>query len=480
MLKGKTVIELTDVNTGEMEKVEKENMVTNALTELFRPLGLIKSPNLILNTYAPYYQKLLGGILLFDRAIEENPDNVFPPADACLVGCGCYGLQNNTVGKKRGGYNQVESELSLNNRYMKFVYDFTTSQANGTIGCICLTNVNGGLTSYGSDDAVQSSGGFMIPVSSYELKYVGADVAGENTADKMSSIKIGISEQLFLIDRENDTAYYFRINNETSISIIRRRAYLKSISILENPKTQKALIDEFRLSELRTELKTTYISYNFDHADKSLYIISSASALKAGNLFQVTRISLEDWKVTQYEMANTTDATLKTSDYAAYADGGYVYIKGNTNPYDVYKFEIGNAANVTKIKKHGAEEDNGTPKMSVNGRVYYEYYSSNSSLNRMYILDTVNNTFLATEMDRIRGNNLVGSTASYVPVLNEPMLYYLSYGRADGSCFVMPCNYLATINNLATPVTKTADKTMKIIYTIQEVAEEAQANTGGE
>ena len=30
------------------------------------------------------------------------------------------------------------------------------------------------------------------------------------------------------------------------------------------------------------------------------------------------------------------------------------------------------------------------------------------------------------------------------------------------------CNYLATINNLDAPITKTADKTMKITYILQE------------
>lgn len=40
---------------------------------------------------------------------------------------------------------------------MKFVYDFTTSQANGTIASVCLTHANGGYTSYGGADAVIAS-----------------------------------------------------------------------------------------------------------------------------------------------------------------------------------------------------------------------------------------------------------------------------------------------------------------------------------
>lgn len=39
MLKGKTKIELKDVRTGNVDVVEKDNMVTNALQHIFNPLG---------------------------------------------------------------------------------------------------------------------------------------------------------------------------------------------------------------------------------------------------------------------------------------------------------------------------------------------------------------------------------------------------------------------------------------------------------
>ncbi len=84
MLKGTMTIEMTDVQTGKTEKVLEQNMVTNALTEIFKPLGLAKDPSIMLNSFAPYYQTLLGGILLFDKNIEENPNNLYPPADASL------------------------------------------------------------------------------------------------------------------------------------------------------------------------------------------------------------------------------------------------------------------------------------------------------------------------------------------------------------------------------------------------------------
>ena len=138
MIKGKMKLELTEIDSGVTEIVFEENMVTDALSEIFKPLGIVKSSARLLNTFAPYYQTLLGGLLLFDTPIEERADNIYPPATANLVGCGAYGAQNNTTGTLRGNYNQTESEFNINDRYMKYVYDFTTSQSNGQISSVCL------------------------------------------------------------------------------------------------------------------------------------------------------------------------------------------------------------------------------------------------------------------------------------------------------------------------------------------------------
>lgn len=45
MLKGTMKIELTDVKTGQTETVLEHNMVTNALANIFKPLGLVKDPS---------------------------------------------------------------------------------------------------------------------------------------------------------------------------------------------------------------------------------------------------------------------------------------------------------------------------------------------------------------------------------------------------------------------------------------------------
>lgn len=192
MLKGLMKIEMTDVHTGETETVLEQNMVTNALTNIFKPMGLDKSPSKLLTGMNPYYQNVLGGLLLFDSEIEENVNNLYPPSGVNLIGCAAYGVQNNTTGTLRGGFNQTESELNMTDRYMKYVYDFTTSQANGTIACVCLTHKNGGYTSYGGKDAPFGNNyGLGMQVCDGQLQYVYTNYTGASTGDKYSGLSIG-------------------------------------------------------------------------------------------------------------------------------------------------------------------------------------------------------------------------------------------------------------------------------------------------
>lgn len=195
MLKGTTRIELTDVNTGEVETYQNSNMVTNALRDILKPLGLSKRPNRFLNEFVPYYEHLLGGILCFDTEIPEDADNYYPPAKANLTGCAVYGEQNNTKNTVRGGFNQTESEVNLKDRYVKYVYDFATSQANGTIASVCLTHKNGGFTSYGSKNAIQENTHMLMQsIAEDTLQYVYPSNTGAETSSRYSGLTIGKTE----------------------------------------------------------------------------------------------------------------------------------------------------------------------------------------------------------------------------------------------------------------------------------------------
>lgn len=466
MLKGLMKIEMTDVHTGETETVLEQNMVTNALTNIFKPMGLDKSPSKLLTGMNPYYQNVLGGLLLFDSEIEENVNNLFPPSGVNLIGCAAYGVQNNTTGTLRGGFNQTESELNMTDRYMKYVYDFTTSQANGTIACVCLTHKNGGYTSYGGKDAPFGNNyGLGMQVCDGQLQYVYTNYTGASTGDKYSGLSIGTTECIFLINMDEDVVYYFRIDNAKKITIRKRRAYMKSVSVLENPYNQKPLVDSFELEELKTEMPTSYISYNFDPSDNCLYIVSCANYYVDGNAtFVITKVNFSTWKVTQYTMTNTTSERINLGGMrTSYCHRGYIIFRGYNNSNHIFKMEIGNSANVEQLKFVGFTSVTGTFALGINGRIYIEGYSSSTYY--LYVINLDTNEILRVEASRIIGGS---NYPCYTPVLNEPMLWYASYGNWSTIGYFIMSNYLATINNLSEPVTKTADKTMKVTYIIQE------------
>ena len=159
-LKGKATFELTNVETGEKRVVKEENMVTNAFQHMIQCTGIIGcGPQMITNpgyndgvfypminngtssastTYAlDPILRYTHGLLLFQDKLEEEPDHIYVTADdpeLTGVGAELAYIGNNPLA---GSYNKNESGR-IENGY-KHVWDFTTSQANGDIGCACLT-----------------------------------------------------------------------------------------------------------------------------------------------------------------------------------------------------------------------------------------------------------------------------------------------------------------------------------------------------
>lgn len=172
MLKGKTVIELTDVHTGEKEVYEDNNMVTEALTDIFNTniLGILYD-----NTsfdgqngekwMMPIIDKLTGGILLYQDPLEERVDNIYAPFSNPLIGYASSDA-NNTTDVRRGSRNLTESKYVDGG--FKYVWDFATSQANGTISAIALTNRIAGIGQENGNNYLIRLGTYSSQNSSYD------------------------------------------------------------------------------------------------------------------------------------------------------------------------------------------------------------------------------------------------------------------------------------------------------------------------
>lgn len=164
MLKGKTTIQLFDAKTGELtDEVTKENLVTNAVRNaLGGAFNQLASGNVwskgmryIGNIYnlpssKNFAQAMYGGVLVFSQPIDEDADHCLPSIEEIKSFIGCANQSaSNTGNTFRGSMNSGESEVGAD--YVKFVWDFNTDQCNGDIASICLTSDCGGAGGYGCD-----------------------------------------------------------------------------------------------------------------------------------------------------------------------------------------------------------------------------------------------------------------------------------------------------------------------------------------
>lgn len=503
MLKGKTIIELTDVNTGQKDIIEEENMVTNAITNIFDVPGTMIGEDAFVGdkNNGSLIKSLLGGLLLFDIPIEENANQLYAPAEANLIGCAVYDKANTSSSKIRGNYNSIESEFNKKQKYMKFVYDFGTSQANGTISSIALTHAFGGYSSYGCKEGFTTDVGLhYYPYMYRNLQFVNRYHTEGNTADKTfykynagfyTGMTVGESEHLFLFDIDNDVAYYFMVRNTNSISIIKRKMYLSSMSVFDIPYRRKDKIEEITIDNIPQSVFLKRMAYNFDISDNCLYIFTSnheSYMAPSTGTFIITKVHFGDWSVQQYVMTNTSGVNICTRGLGestsastdnpmfAFANEGHVYLRSYDSPYDVYKFKIGDSADVVKINRNGFSIGaDFCPILAVNGRIYYQDLGGTKNSSKVYIVNSATNELLKIENNRVfvfNDNKYDSKAPTYTPVLNHEMMFFYSNGSTNGETpyesFFILANYLGTINNLAQPVTKTADKTMKVTYTIQE------------
>ena len=154
-LKGTMVLELTDGATGEVETVTEENMVTEAVNDILgmNPMGVFYSEERLADVLSwndvllPVCPNMVGGILLFSKALEEDVGHIYELSDNLPVAYASNNV-NTTANAARGSLNQTESKV-LEDGY-KFVWEFTPSQGNGTIAAVALTSAQGGQNGYGS------------------------------------------------------------------------------------------------------------------------------------------------------------------------------------------------------------------------------------------------------------------------------------------------------------------------------------------
>ena len=446
-MKGKTIIELTDVKTKKKEVLKDDNLVTDVLEKILtlNPNGLLTNINK--DTFYPIVEKIVGGILLFKDKITEDKNTSFvTTSNECIGYAGqVEGVQENSL---QGSFNKQESKATSNG--YKFVWDFGTSKANGKISSVCLTNAKAGGGYFGT-----KSNGETNRIKLGEDKYL-----IKNTDTEMKKKYVNVVEANF---EEN---YIVSIVPESDhLRIIKSREPLLNFRLDDS----LSFLNEKNITETKIKYKKSYGTYGVCiYVDAENYYLLKTSTSggntnvtklkinKANNSIEETEFTLENVKIENigsysldYDYYRTIKSVLR---------GGYVYAVSTDEKY-IVKFAINNPVDVTKIE----------PKFTLKtGSV-----SSHTTGCGMYILGDmiIGTNFTIDKNDKvteIAQSDL--STIECIPLSYGPFLLgYFANGESSGDKYLRKVLYLitpysATINNLSKTVEKTADKTMKITY----------------
>ena len=490
-IKGQTTIELTNVNTGVVKRYEDSNMITNAMQNFLNPFGVFG--NYPINDSVVYgnraYTWMTGGLMLFDKRIEENANRVYMPAGTVMVGNGAMDFSNSGNVTNLGSYNATESGVTTegNRTTIRYVYDFTTAQANGVISCACLTSKLGGYMGMGNDTSRVRD--LRAGLESYQ------DSCYANSKNPMftfNSYRCAPYSCLAYPVYEEDAMYivnpqsvYYASSSYTDqraqhwstthkIKVHKVRAGFKSIGILdgsyiENIKhTWEIDVPQAILTYMGS---TKYYTNVFsDPFTRSIYIIFTKDSydISAGSSCYIMKID-SNMQATAYNFMNNTGKKLyigengSSSGYRRVAfDGEYMYAWGyvSGSDYKLYKIKYADSTQVMETTATATSWEEVfalAPNLICFG---YDYISSYDYYNGK-IYDAVNDTTKYV-------NGYCNEAKRIIPFADKVGVYIeedMSSNDVEYKVRKDP-RYLATINNLAEAIEKTADTTMKVIYTL--------------
>lgn len=502
-IKGHTIIELTNVKTGEVEKIESDNMFTNVLSEMVNfSVGHGYGQNSLCNGYTSHWDPLLTGIMLFDNNIDEDPNIMYAPAGVNMVACGCMAVSNSDTNfRTLGTYNATESDTSSNAYRKKFVFDYSTEQGNGEISCVCLTHKNAGYAGYGEANRIKSS------LRSQKMLGL-CEIVADSKHGKQTSINnyygsgtVNSTFIPFCIDSKNDLQYMFRVNTDT-VEILSHSMSMNKFNVFRQMQTPNPFtLKSYELAVKPSSYTAFYKFYNTDEQCLYFWVSNSTQYYDNNASFTVWKFDMNTEQITTYTFTNKSGVSIENclvfhngwAYFVQYKSVTALNKSANYWKYNLTTKEIV-LLNNTDIGCNSWGRDRA---FIYRGKITFMYntmdYSGNNSTYRDVIIDTENDTVYSSPCYSYFNSRSSNGSTYYFSVVppkdNKQVVYGMSLdknitvgdivicmeststnvnnGHACLANTWMPVNYLATINNIPT-VQKTADKTMKVTYIIEE------------
>ena len=490
-MKGHTKIELKDVNTGEVKVVEEDNMVTSALKRLLFVNPLLANP--VANNNSTIIGNLIGGILLFEDAIDEKINTCCVPAGNKMTARGVHGLAYSGVVTECGSFNTNESGFQEDGS-VRLVYDFNSSQGNGQISCVSLTSKSGGKMGIG--DNIEN-------VDTQTISDIEFNVYGKiNNNIKSSYVNFA------LLSSVNNIAVYFTSGYQPTVTrAVEFKVYdapISSISVFDKSdyssfkannnnlpterfiKTFSVELPEkvlscFRTSDISDIYRGGYVPYFFDGKIRIIIGPHSSNIAPKGVAYLCIIDPIAETIDVKDIVNNSLGSMALSGDnyFSSNKDYAFEWVRyvAVTQKYLIapifvdggWKLYRINIADNTDIVDLGftkfTENSNVIPdiyfRFITEEFVYFEYSGGK------YVINVLAGEVKRTNVNIITYNSHTqhSSQVHGNDLLLVNSWLYRSVSGHDLYAHTVP---LITINNLSEPVVKTASQTMKVTYTISE------------
>ena len=473
---GHTTIVLTDPKTGKQEVHEDDNMMTSAMREFFQNCGFLNYPNATLSELVP---QLLGGIMGFDVTIDDTVDaqgnsiTKVPKGAKMIFNGSMDNTQLVSDVSELGTYVTSQSGWQQNGSFVQ-TYDYSMEQGNGTISCVCLA---------GRDYAYAGEGNTTSKVRCATKKNI-ATLGGSVTSIS------GISGYIFNIDLADSSCKAFSMETVEGTTTGYLRTYRLPISklALNGTMTAPVLIDETTVT-----LDEQIVTAMGDGSSTFLQAQAFGDNLYLWNCHASTNVWGTNW--TQYLWTLTPSGTLSKVTLSntsgvelpglqmAIIDGTYIFfVKARGMGYGTWSNLLVDSTKVYALKiADGSIVEIDNPygfldNQSMTGN--WTTHRPNVGFNLLHgsgdgrIVTTGNYPFVC-DVAVTEGQN----TGACYPT-NAASNTYGNLAPVDklirsiGANLYRDQGYIATINNLATPVVKDNTRTMRVIYRLTFEEEE--------
>lgn len=481
-MKGKTKIILTNVETGEKEIHEHENLVTSAIDKLINiTLAMNYAPNTKL---LPFATNALGGLMLFDGELYEDKDNIHFPTEAHLVGYADQAV--NTDDKFRGSYNEIESGKTQSG--FVSVWDFGTGQANGSIHALARTHAVAGACPvyYYLDGGNSTSEGSLVSDQGWTpIRYDGEYVymlKGDSSTHTMRLARTKIPMLKMGSGDYNDVERSYELLASWGTHVCSFEYYRDARQ--EDTYQQHVYADNVQMYE------DGHDGYIYAMFYKAYTNYGCANGFDERNIVYF-RIRYDD---ESYQKSNTIfnsgpellyGYTEQHMYYAGRVWGhvcrGVLY-RVKDDRKSIYIIPLNNAASYLRVQvlpAAGQDYIAGLQYCSPHGGgVWFDvyHYTDTGYLYRCGILYPDGEFVIIEKPYQSPVTSPPHYNSSFygnLPCVSDELVAFTRYGSGFIYRGWTP-NYLGTINNLPSPIVKTAAQTMKVVYTLTDVDEEEE------